>query len=116
MSRQHNVNFVLLALVGSFIVALPPLLDRAASTGSLHIGATVVVSGIGDARLNARHAPGMTDSPVLFRARQGDRLTIIDGPRHADGYVWWRLRDEAFDVAGWAAGRYLALSGEEIQS
>jgi hypothetical protein len=66
-------------------------------------GAAVVVNaGEGDC-LNLREAPGLA-APVASCLPNGARLTISDGPREADGHVWWQL-----DSRGWAAAVFLTL-------
>ena len=90
--------------------------ENAATSTQLRPGEYAVVTGIGDRRLNIRHAPRLDDSPALFRVREGERLLVLDGPRFGDSLDWWFLRDERFDVAGWAAGMYLKRHIPERES
>jgi len=74
-------------------------------------GATVVVSGTAGAGLNLRQQPS-TYASVEGSYDEGTELTVLDGPREADGYVWWQLRAED-GTEGWAAADWLALKMEE---
>lgn len=103
-------------LCALFLLTLRQRENAALHTSQLRQGEYAIVSGIGDRRLNIRHAPRLNDSPVLFRARPGDRLLLLNGPQFIDGYAWWRVRDERFDVAGWAAGKYLTMQDSETES
>jgi len=42
-----------------------------------------------------------TSSAVLFRLPVGTYVNIIDGPVRADGYTWWKIRDEYPGREGW---------------
>jgi hypothetical protein len=68
-------------------------------------GATVVVQGTLGAGLNLREQPS-TYSKVVTNVKDGVALTVVEGPRDADGYVWWKLRT-ADDKEGWAAANWL---------
>jgi hypothetical protein len=35
-------------------------------------------------------------------------VEILDGPKEADDYTWWQVRDEA-GITGWVAGEYLEV-------
>jgi hypothetical protein len=53
------------------------------------------------------------DYTYFFVANDGDRFVIEDGPRTADGYVWWFISDPLdADRAGWAAENWLLLAEE----
>lgn len=66
----------------------------------LKIGAQVVVTGTGSC-LNIRVQP-RTDAPVLTCLKDGQEVTIAEGPRVTDGRRWWLL-----DGFGWAVDSYL---------
>jgi hypothetical protein len=73
-------------------------------------GALVIVEGTVGAGLNLREQP-TTYARVVGNAPEGTVLTVLEGPRDADGYVWWRLR--APDGAeGWGAANWLVLKTE----
>lgn len=74
----------------------------------ISIGETVIVSDVGADELNVRDSAGVIDTTIIFRAAEGTRFTIVDGPRQSDGLTWWQIQDP-FDASrrGWAASNYL---------
>lgn len=56
----------------------------------------------GDLQLTVRSLPGV-DAPVLIRVDSGTEFSVVDGPRSADGYTWFRVRSDNGNIAGWAA-------------
>ena len=78
----------------------------------LRVGVQAVVAGVGNDKLNIRNRPSLADSQVLFRESEGKRFDIIGGPREADGYSWWQVRDPQFQVEGWAVANYLRTVAE----
>jgi hypothetical protein len=70
-------------------------------------GATVVVLGTGNAGLNLRAQP-TTQGKIVGSAKEGEDLTVIDGPETANQFEWWKVKT-AGGTEGWAAGRFLAL-------
>lgn len=74
-------------------------------------GALVVVQGTAGAGLNLRQQPS-TYAARVTNVREGTVLTVLEGPKEADGYVWWKVR--APDSSeGWGAGNWLALKTED---
>jgi hypothetical protein len=71
-------------------------------------GATVVVSGTGGRGLNLRAEP-TTRSQRIAIVKDGTRLTVVEGPEEARGYVWWKVRAPN-GREGWAAADWLELS------
>jgi Bacterial SH3 domain len=71
------------------------------------IGAPVLVQGTGTAGLNLRAQPS-TAAAVVITVKEGNPLTVIDGPQEGDGLVWWKLRT-ADGKEGWGAAKYVAL-------
>ncbi len=69
------------------------------------VGGYVKVSGTEDLGLNLREAPGQ-DYKIRKIAEEGSVLEVLDGPREADGYTWWQLKDETGEL-GWGAADYL---------
>lgn len=71
------------------------------------IGRQVVVTSTGPAGLVLRKGPGkeyeMNDS-----AWDGDVFTVIGGPKTADGYTWWQIKEPMTGTVSWAAARYLS--------
>ena len=74
----------------------------------LYIGGAAIVSGTGSA-LRLRSDPGL-QTTTLKTITDGTRLQILEGPRQADGLIWWRLRDPSDGAEGWAAQTYLVPS------
>jgi len=74
------------------------------------LGVTVVVKGTGGAGLNLREQP-TTYGKIVASSKEGSELTVIDGPRDADGYTWWKLRTSGGEE-GWGAANWLALKGQ----
>jgi tetratricopeptide (TPR) repeat protein len=50
--------------------------------------------------LNVREQPTL-EGDILFTIREGQVVTLTDGPRFADGYRWWFLETESRE-RGWA--------------
>ncbi len=70
-------------------------------------GATVVVQGAGTLGLNLREQP-TTYAKIVGNAREGTALTVVAGPKEADGYTWWQVRTPD-GKEGWGAANWLAL-------
>lgn len=71
------------------------------------IGKTVEVVDVGDQQLNVREQPGIVDVAIVFRAPEGSRFIVGDGPSQGDGLTWWRIDDPSSGRSGWAASNYL---------
>lgn len=69
------------------------------------VGQRVRVSGTEQEGLLLRLGPGL-GFDALMRMEEGTTLKVLEGPRRADGYVWWRLEMED-GTTGWAAGKWL---------
>lgn len=69
---------------------------------SPRVNERVRVTMPGDLQLTIRSLPG-TDAPVLIRVDSGSEFSVVDGPRNADGYTWFRIRSDDGNIAGWAA-------------
>jgi hypothetical protein len=74
-------------------------------------GAMVIVTGTAGAGLNLRQQPS-TYAKVVVNAKEGTVLTVLEGPKEADDYVWWRVRAPD-GTEGWAAANWLELKTEE---
>jgi hypothetical protein len=71
------------------------------------LGTYAQITGTDGEGLRIRSEPGLTGEPV-FLGFDSEVFLVQDGPREADGYVWWYLvapYDEA--RAGWAAADFL---------
>ncbi len=80
------------------------------TAASLQVDGYAQVSGTGGDALRLRSDPGL-QTTTLKTIPDGARLLILDGPRDADGIIWWRLRDPSDGAEGWAAQLYLAPTG-----
>ncbi len=70
-------------------------------SGGIRKGAQAVVSGSFTKALNLRQEPS-TRGAIVTGMFVGLVVTVLDGPRNADGFTWWFLRlPNGFE--GWAA-------------
>jgi len=78
-------------------------------SGDIEVGDYVQVSGTGGAGLRLHIAPGVS-SDAHYVAIESEVFQVMDGPREADGYVWWLLQDP-YDVnaQGWGVANYLVV-------
>ena len=72
--------------------------------GSLHIGDAVQVGNTSGQGLRVRDIPGR-EGKILAKFTEGSSLQIIDGPKQADGYTWWKVRGAGGE--GWCAADFL---------
>ncbi|MEP0804558.1 MAG: hypothetical protein HRF47_03670 [Chloroflexota bacterium] len=87
---------------------LDPFAPSSTPTG-LAVGGYAQITGTGGDGLRIRAAPGLTGEPV-FLGLDSEVFLVKDGPREADGYVWWYIvapYDE--NRAGWAAADFLTF-------
>ncbi|MDQ3653822.1 MAG: SH3 domain-containing protein [Chloroflexota bacterium] len=77
--------------------------EETESSRSFDIGDTVYIDTDG---INIRTSPG-TSSDVVSVLYTNETAMVVDGPRTADGYVWYRL--DAANGTGWGVSRYLGL-------
>ncbi|NWG33918.1 MAG: hypothetical protein HXY42_05710 [Chloroflexi bacterium] len=87
---------------------LDPFAPSPTPTG-LTVGGYAQITGTGGEGLRIRSAPGLSGEPV-FLGLDSEVFLVKDGPREADGYVWWYIAapyDEA--RAGWAAADFLTF-------
>jgi hypothetical protein len=73
-------------------------------------GATVVVQGTLGAGLNLREEP-RRQGRLVSNAKEGTKLTVVDGPQDGDGYTWWKVRTPD-GKEGWGAANWLVLKTE----
>jgi hypothetical protein len=73
-------------------------------------GTLVIVQGTVDQGLNLREQP-TTYARIVDNAPEDTVLTVLEGPREADGYVWWRVRTPN-GTEGWGADDWLVLQTE----
>jgi hypothetical protein len=43
------------------------------------------------------------DAEILGQIMPGEKFTVLEGPRCADGWTWWRVRSRAQDLEGWSS-------------
>ena len=72
----------------------------------LSIGAKPKVGGTGGVGLNMRADAG-TGHARVKTLPEGSVVEIIGGPKEANGFTWWQVRDQT-GVAGWVAAKYLS--------
>lgn len=85
--------------------ASTPEATSSSGAGSLTVGGKAVVATSGGAVLNVRAAAGTTQT-VVKTLKQGVVVDVIGGPKTADGFTWWQIRDDS-GTTGWASGDYL---------
>lgn len=76
-----------------------------APAGGLAAGAQAWVTRAGGLPLRLRAEPSL-NGDILDRLAPGAELTLIDGPRQADGHGWWHVRSSG-GREGWVAGEDL---------
>lgn len=70
-------------------------------TGSLQIGDWARVSVDPPRANNLRSQPNLS-SVLLGKVQPGENVLVVDGPRQADGYTWWLVRNLT-GLEGWTA-------------
>jgi hypothetical protein len=78
---------------------------KAASTGGLAPGGTAWVTRAGGLPLRLRSGPSL-EGKILDRLAPGTQMTLVEGPRQADGHAWWHIRTTD-NREGWVAGEEL---------
>lgn len=85
---------------------IDPFAPSPTPTG-LAVGTYAQITGTNGEGLRIRSAPGLTGDPV-FLGFDTEVFLVQDGPREADGYVWWYIVSPYDDGrAGWAASDFL---------
>ncbi len=81
-----------------------------AAPGAIGIGVRITVTGTGDVGLSIRSEAGTTAERVTV-AQEGEQLLVVGGPKQADDYTWWFVRDELNpDREGWAVEDFMRPS------
>ena len=70
-------------------------------------GATVVVTGTGEAGLNVR-ASASTEAEVVGSLPDGTAVTVTGESQQADGFTWWPIEGEG--LTGFVAADFIELS------
>ncbi|MBL8161994.1 MAG: SH3 domain-containing protein [Anaerolineae bacterium] len=68
--------------------------------GALTPGGLATINTTEGDTLNMRLGPGL-NFDIVARLRDGERVTVVEGPRSAEGFTWWKLRTAA-GIEGWA--------------
>lgn len=85
---------------------IDPFAPSPTPTG-IAIGGYAQITGTEGEGLRIRSSPGLTGEPV-FLGFDTEVFLVQDGPREADGYVWWYLVAPYDDNrSGWAAADFL---------
>jgi hypothetical protein len=82
--------------------------ETPAVAAELAIGAKAQVTGTSGVGLNMRAGAG-TGHARVKTLPEGEPLEVIGGPREANGFTWWQVRDGA-GTTGWVASQFLALN------
>jgi hypothetical protein len=86
---------------------IDPFAPTAVPTG-IAPGSYVQITGTNGEGLHIRVEPSLNGDPV-FLGYDSEVFVVKDGPREADGYVWWYLVAPYDDTrAGWAAADFLS--------
>jgi hypothetical protein len=84
----------------------PSILNPAGCPGALpsrlQVGQSGTVSLEPPIANRVRSQPSR-DAEILGQMMPGEKFTILDGPRCADGWTWWRVRSRAQSLEGWTA-------------
>jgi hypothetical protein len=103
-------SYVLTAILTPMatVTEVPDQVEGGTSTSAeIAPGASVVVKGTKGAGLNIREEPSR-QARIVVSAKENAELTVLDGPREAGGYVWWKLKT-ADGEEGWGAGEWLVV-------
>ena len=88
--------------------AVPTPAGTSTPTGQIGVGAYVQITGTEGAGLRIRKEPSQ-NGETAFLGEEAETFQVKDGPKQADGHIWWYLvapYDER--RAGWAAADFLA--------
>jgi hypothetical protein len=75
--------------------------------GVIAIGMKLFINGTANEGLRMHSDPGI-NQPTLFLAKEGEEITIIDGPIITDGLIWWKINvvNDPTRI-GWSVQDYL---------
>ncbi|MGF1504914.1 MAG: hypothetical protein ACFB51_07260 [Anaerolineae bacterium] len=91
----------------------PPTSTSPPPNLSIQVGRNVVIDGTEGQGLAIRQGPGLNFG-YFFIGQDGEIFFVEDGPREADGFVWWYIVDPADpDRAGWSAGQFMRVESEQ---
>ena len=58
---------------------------------------------VGDPKPQRVRTRPSVNAPVSVWLNPGVPVTIVDGPRCANGWVWWNVRDDSGRIQGWTS-------------
>lgn len=87
-----------------------PAVQFTATPVTIEIGKLVIVAGVDGDELNVRDNPGVIGTSIVRRVAEGTVLTIVDGPRQADGFTWWQIQSADQTIKGWAVSNFLQVA------
>jgi hypothetical protein len=91
-------------------VPIPGVTPTTETTIPIQVGRTVIVTGTEGDGLSIRQGPGLSFT-TFFVGDEGQLFLVQDGPREADGYVWWYIVDlNDAELAGWSVDKYLEVA------
>jgi hypothetical protein len=91
-----------------------PAVQFTATPVTVEIGKLVIVAGVDGDELNVRDNPGVQGTNIISRVPEGTVLTIVDGPRQADGFTWWQIQSADQTIKGWAVSNFLQVANGGI--
>lgn len=92
----------------------PPALSI--TIDGIAVGNFVQISGTGGDGLRLRREPGV-NADILFLGYESEVFKVVDGPKQADGFVWWYLTAPYDEKrSGWAASRFLRVINLDQES
>ena len=92
--------------VQSSVEAAPQVLSaEEPSAGGLSVGGTAYVTSAGGMSLRLRSGPSL-NTTVQGSLPPRTQMTLLEGPRQADGHAWWHIRTSD-GREGWVAGEEL---------
>lgn len=100
---MEQMRIVSIALVLTVVATLIfGNLPTVAAQGDITVGGRVeVIFSPSFDRVNLRSGAGL-DYAIIRELREGETGTVVDGPRQADGYTWWKVSWDEGNT-GWAA-------------
>ncbi len=90
------------------VVSTPTSSTQIETAATLSVGSQAKVVGTGGSGLNVRSGAG-TGNARIKTLPEGTTVEVIGGPKEADGFTWWQIRDQA-GVTGWVASKFLSPS------
>lgn len=101
-------SFVTLSLLTSFLVT--------ETVQAIAVGETVEVYNTAPSCLRIRSSASLKGAQLAC-VSDGTRLSVVGGPKSADGYTWWNVRIISSGTTGWAVQKYLrTVSGPAPKS